>query len=336
MRKSSKVLIAILVGTLMMGSLTGCGDGITKSSVKLSKGDIKDNSIVITVGDNGVKYSEVKNYCYFLKMQYEGSFGDQIWSYKTGEDTTVGDEAKEEVINMITQLKIINEAAKEQKVTLTNDEKDEAVQKAEEMIGTASAEDKEEYFLSVQSLSNIYEENAIANKMFYIATDDADTDISDEEAKQIKIQYLQVMTNGTNRSGMQVALNDKEKATALKRAQQLYAEVAQAADFLTFAKNNTDAVDTELTIGKDSTKMDSAAVTAAFALQKDQMSELVEGESGYYIIKCVENEDADDTQARKEEIIADRQTKMFKKKYANWLKDYDVNISEAFWSALQI
>lgn len=336
MRKSSKVLTIILVCTLMAGALTGCGDVITKNSVKLSKGDIKDSSIVITVGDTGVKYSEVKNYCYFLKMQYEGSFGDQIWSYSTGTDMTVGDEAKEEIINMVTQLKIINEAAREQKVTLSNDEKDEAIQKAEEMISTATPEDKEEYFLSVQSLSNVYEENAIANKMFYIATDDADTNISDEEAKQIKIQFIEIITNGMNRSGMQVALNDKEKATALKRAQQMLADAAQAQDFLTFAKENTDAQEVELIMGKDTNKLDAAAVTAAFSLQKDQLSEVIQGDTGYYIIKCIETENPDETQARKEEIIADRQTKMFKKKYANWLKDYDVNISEAFWSVLEI
>lgn len=50
----------------------------------------------------------------------------------------------------------------------------------------------------------------------------------------------------------------------------------------------------------------------------------------------IENNDTDDTQAKKEEIIASRQTKMFKKKYAQWLKNYDIKISQAFWKVLQI
>ena len=134
MRRTNRIVALLLAGVMVAGSITGCSGSIKKKSAKLEKGDITDSSIVITVGDQGIKYSEVKNYCYFLKNQYEGSFGEKIWSYSVGKDTTIGDEAKEEVINMVTQLKVIKAAAEEQKVKLTNDEKDEAVQKAEEMI----------------------------------------------------------------------------------------------------------------------------------------------------------------------------------------------------------
>ena len=204
------------------------------------------------------------------------------------------------------------------------------------MIQTATQQDKQEYYLSVQSLSDIYEENALADKMFYVATDDVDNNISDEEAKQIKIQYLEVITNGTNASGKKVELNEKEKVTALKRVQQLKTQLTQADDFLTFAKANTDAADAELTIGRDTTKLSKEAIDAAFALEKGQTSDVITGSDGYYIIKCIENNDTDDTQAKKEEIIASRQTKMFKKKYAQWLKNYDIKISQAFWKVLEI
>lgn len=336
MRRTNRIVALLLAGVMVAGSITGCSSSIKKKSAKLEKGDITDSSIVITVGDQGIKYSEVKNYCYFLENQYEGSFGEKIWSYSVGKDTTIGDEAKEEVINMVTQLKVIKAAAEEQKVKLTNDEKDEAVQKAEEMIQTATQQDKQEYYLSVQSLSDIYEENALADKMFYVATDDVDNNISDEEAKQIKIQYLEVIINGTNASGKKVELNEKEKVTALKRVQQLKTQLTQADDFLTFAKANTDAADAELTIGRDTTKLSKEAIDAAFALEKGQTSDVITGSDGYYIIKCIENNDTDDTQAKKEEIIASRQTKMFKKKYAQWLKNYDIKISQAFWKVLEI
>ena len=145
-----------------------------------------------------------------------------------------------------------------------------------------------------------------------------------------------MITNGTNASGKKVELNEKEKVTALKRVQQLKTQLTQADDFLTFAKANTDAADAELTIGRDTTKLSKEAIDAAFALEKGQMSDVITGSDGYYIIKCIENNDTDDTQAKKEEIIASRQTKMFKKKYAQWLKNYDIKISQAFWKVLEI
>ena len=62
---------------------------------------------------------------------------------------------------MITQLKVINATAEEEDVTLTNDERDEALQKAEDLLRSADSKDKEEYHLSLQGLSSIYEENAL-------------------------------------------------------------------------------------------------------------------------------------------------------------------------------
>ena len=46
------------------------------------------------------------------------------------------------------------------------------------------------------------------------------------------------------------------------------------------------------------------------------------------------NEDA--TYAYKEKIIEERQTSMFKEKYAGWLKDCDVSISQKFWEEFEI
>lgn len=338
MKKSKRVAAGILAGCFSVSVLfTGCSGKSTGSkSVKLEQGAIEENSIVIKIGNIGVKYSEVQNYCYLMKAQYESSFGDKIWEYPVDKDATIGDEAKEEIVNMITQLKVINATAEEEKVSLTNDEKDEALQKAEKVMAEATEEDKQKYSLSVQGLSELYEENALANKMFYIATDDADTEVSEEEAKQIRIQYLQVMTEGTNQNGILIQLNDKEKAEALSRAEQLQKEAKNTNDFLELAKKNTDSATTELLIGKDNTQLEQEVITAAFALQKGKVSEVISTQTGYYIVYCVNDNDEDATYARREEIIEERQTKMFKKKYAKWLGDYEVSISQSFWKIFNI
>lgn len=323
MRKSRRMLTRLLAGALALGMLTGCNSkGKLGSGAKLETGEIQESSIVMKVGDIGVKYSEVRNYCYLLKEQYEGNFGSQIWDYKLDEKGTIGDEAKEEIINMITQLKIIGATAGSEKVTLTNDEKDEALQKAEEIIDASSDADRKNYCLSLQGLEKIYEENALANKMFYIATDAAETEVSDDEAKQINIAYLMV--------------KDTAEDAAAQKADRLLSEAKKADDFMEFAKENTESDIIEMTIGQDCTELDEEVVTAAFSLQKGEISPVVSGKNGYYIIYCVSDYDEDATYARKEAIIEERQTSMFKKKYVKWLGDYDVNISKSFWKIFAI
>lgn len=335
--RSNRILAGILVGTLVLGTFTGCGgDKKLGGGVRLENGEIQENSIVIKVGNTGVKYNEVLGYCYLLKAQYENSFGSGIWSYPLTKDGTIGDEAKEEIINMITQLKIISATAEEEKISLTNDERDETLQKAEDVINNASEQDKEKYKLSIQGLSEIYEENALANKMFYIATDDADTEVTNEEARQVKLEFFQILTAGTNKAGEKISLTSEEKSEARERANMLRSLSAKAESFLEFAKENTEGKVVELTIGQDTSELDRSVVTTAFSMKKGDISPVIGTSEGYYVLHCVEENDEEATYARREEIIAERQTKMFKEKYKEWLGDYQVNISKSFWKIFEI
>ena len=161
---------------------TGCGH---KKSSKEEKGTtVSSGTVVMMVGDDQVRYSEVMAYCYFLKCQYEDSFGKELWQYKLDDNETIGDQAKQEIVNMITQLKVISDVAQQQEVSLSADEQDEALRQAESLVQNAKAADKKEYGLSVQKISEIYQENLLAEKMFYVATDEADTNVTDEEASE--------------------------------------------------------------------------------------------------------------------------------------------------------
>jgi len=327
MRGNRRWLALLAAALLAAGSFSGCGpQEVFSSGIKLETGEIQDDSIVIKVGNTGVKYSEVRNYCYLLKEQYEGNFGSQLWDYPLDKGMTIGDEAKEEVISMITQLKIIAATAASDKVTLTNDEKDEALQKAEELLDDATAEDRKNYALSLQGLVKLYEENALANKMFYIATDDADTEVSDEEAKQVRIAYLFI------REGE----SEADQKNASGAAQNLCREAKKAKDFEKFAQEHTETDLMELTLGRDSRELGKQVTQAAFSLQKGQVSDVIHGKDGYYIICCMDDFDEDATYARREAIIEERQTDMFKTKYAEWLGDYEVNISKSFWKVFAV
>lgn len=339
MRKN-RMLALITLAILVLGMLAGCnGNGKTYRSVRLENGEIQDNSVVVSIGDIGVAYSKVRNYCYLLSSQYDKNFSHEVWEYPLGKESTIGDEAKEEVLSMVTQMAVISKTARKEKVTLGSDEKDQALQKAEELIKNASEEDKENYCLSLQQMTEVFEENLLAEKMFYIATDEVDTNISDRESRQRKIQYIRILTNGTTEDGVKVNLGENERAQAQKRAERLLQEAKKAEDFLAFAQKNTDGAKAEEIIGMPGQNMgelSETAVARAWELKKGQISPVVDGGDGYYIIRCLDEIDEEATYARKEKLIEQRQTEMFRKKYSSWLGDDEIRISKSFWKIFNI
>lgn len=337
--KYTKSVICVMLAASLMFSGCGRNKETTKKTVKsvrLETGDITQNSIVMKVGSTGVKYEEMLNYCYLLKKQYQGSFGKELWNYKIDDNTSIGDKAKKEVVSMVTQLKIIGENAASQGVTLDDDEKDQALLDAEELIKGASEKDKKKYALTIQNVQKMYEDNILANKMFYIATDDADTNVTDEEAKQIKIRYIKLITKGTDKNGRKVNMNAAQKAKTYNRMKEMLREAKKSESFADYAEANTDSRESEVTIGRDTKLLDKEAIDIAFSLKKGKMSNVIGGSTGYYIIYCVNDNDEDATYSRKEAIIEERQTKMFKEKYTKWLSDSKVDISNKFWDVFTL
>ena len=338
--RTAKGILCVLLAFVLM--LPGCSKtGVTKKNTKLETGVVEDTSIVIKAGNTGVKYSEVRNYCYLLKCQYEASFGAGLWKYQLDKDTTIGDEAKQEIVNIITQLKIIRKTADDMQISLTSDEKDEALRHAEEIVNSASAKDKEKYCLGVQGMAEVYEDNILAEKMFYVATDEADTVVTDDEARQVDIQYIEIVTKGKDRNGTNISMDAATKKEAAKRAERLLKEAKKTQDFAAFAEENTDAGDVSATIGRDNGLLGKKATDEVFKLKKGKFSNVIEskntdGTSGYFITYCVNSKNEDATYAYKEKVIEERQTSMFKEKYAEWLKKCDVSISQKFWEEFEI
>ncbi|MSS63938.1 peptidylprolyl isomerase [Velocimicrobium porci] len=331
--KKKLVLFGCTLGLMAM-VVSGCES--ESNTKKIDKKELEEESkeVLMSVGEESVSYEETFAYIYMLKKQYEPSMSGNIWDFQIEEGQTFGDYAKEQVIKEITQLKVIAQEANKQQIALDDDEKEEAKLNAIEFMKNVTDKEKEVYLLSEKTMTSIMEEHLLAQKMYDIATNEVDTTISDEEAKQITIQYLMVMTKGTDKNGNKVEMNQEERNAAKKKAKSLYKQAKDASSFYALAESNTDADSVDLTFGKNNMPADFGE--QAFQLKKGQLSNLIQGENGFYILYCVDDNDEDATTAKKEEIIQKNQDKLFRKKYKKWSKQYEVTIGTKLWDKIQL
>ena len=323
-----KLRIGLLM-TLLSFSLTACGGaGGNNAENQQSK------SALMIVGDENVTYEEAFAYIYMLKQQYETGMGEEIWDFQVGEGVSFQEYAKKQIIEEVTQLKIIAQEGEKLGIVLDEDEWIEAKNMASDFMKMVSEEDAKKYYLTEELMTNIYAEHILAEKVYEVSTNEIDTNIPDEEAKQITIQYLAVLTSGTDRNGNKVEMTDEEKKQAKKKAKNLYKKAKDLdISFYAFADANTDAKEVEITFGKNNIPEDFGE--EAMKLKTKKMSKLIAGKNGYYIVYCVSDFDEEATLAKKEEIIAQKQDKLFREKYKEWSQGYKLILSTAVWNEVE-
>lgn len=290
------------------------------------------NEIIIRVDDEEVSYSEVVLYLKYIQSYYENIFGEDIWDYKLGE-TTIGELAKKDVIDTIIERKITKKQWENYEVVITEEDEIKINDDSTDYLKNITQENTEYYGITSEEVYQFFFDNLMTERVYDAATMDVDTDVSDEVAKQITIQYLLVSTRKVADDGNIVELAEEKKNSAYIKAQELLTEAATVEDFASFSKSNTDSVEVEITIGKDD--LEKVIEDAAFALKTGEMSNIIEGSDGYYIIYCVDDYNEDATLEKKEEVIDERQSKEFIKLFEQWERDVEVEINEEVWDQIQ-
>lgn len=279
-----------------------------------SDGTIQMDDVILKVGEESVTYQEVLFYVYQAVNRFQTNLDDDVWDVKLEDGVTFNNCAKEGIMKELTELKIIGQQAETDGISLSEDEMVDVRQQAKVFLSSVSEEDKETYGFNESLLVDIYADHALANKMFDVTTGKVDTSISDEEVRQYSIQYLKVST--------------------LKEAKTLYKSAKKTDDFYSLAKENTEDDTVNLKFGVKDKPAEFG--DAAIKLQTGETSGIITGDTGYYIIYCVSDNDEDAASEKKEEIIQARQDAVFEKCYTEWSGNYNVVVSTKLWKKLTL
>ncbi len=301
--------------------------------------DVNAGELMAIIGTSRVYYNEAIVYLKSVQEEYETEYGDNIWDVDIlGNGRTFGEMMKDEVIKQITELKVLKSKAQEMGIALEEDEIAQAKVYAQDHYAGLSTDDINHYAITQELLQNIYEDNLLAQKVYENATINVDTNVADEQAKQITIQQILIHSVTKDNKGNKVALSQEDKQKALEKAQNLLKQAKSTDDFYSLAEANSESDQIEFTFGKGQAPKDysPAFETAAFALKTGEVSGLIETDYGWHILYCVSDFNEDATTQVKETMIEQRRSDMFAKLYSGWSSQYDVIVNSEAWNKISL
>lgn len=224
-RTSAKVVCGVLTAAMAVTGLSGCGGSTVVDGTKTAL-VVNDEEINLGKANFMLRYQQATMVNYYQTMssmfgqEYTLSF-DEPADASDEDSPTVGENLKEDALTSIEKAFLMRQHASEYSVELTEEEKQGAADAAAAFVEDNEEETLTKLGITQEDIQDVIEVYAIQTKMYNPMVADVDTEVSDEEAKQSKISYAKVSTEGTetDENGETVELTDEEKAEKKEIAQ---------------------------------------------------------------------------------------------------------------------
>lgn len=319
-----RIVSLVLAAVMTAAAMTGCGK-------------LDGSEVVAEVGDTKITADVANFYARYQQAQYEtyyASFmGTDLWAGEAEEGKTYEESVKESLLESLETLYVLDAHKSEYDVELTDEEK-ESIKKAADSFAKSNGEKEKEVISGdPETVQKVLELLTIQEKMRVAISKDVDTEVSDEEAAQKKLQYVRFAFTTTDEEGNSTTLSDEEKEELKAKAEEFGKGAGETPDFEAFAKEQGYEVST-VTFDDESTSLPQNLLIAADMLEEGAVTEVVEDSSAYYVGKLISLLDRDATDQKKETIISERKQDLFNDTCEKWRKDADIKVHKGVWNKI--
>lgn len=322
-----KKLLAVLGLTLALSTgITGCAG---------------NNSVAATINGKDITLGEVKTYVKYQQALYEQVYSvylnqDIDWTAVSNEETkqTMGDDAVSDFLTNYKEMVIVASHASDYGISLSDEETEEIKAAAKEFIEANSkaalkdmgaTEDTVISMLTYMTLQTLVEE---------AMRDTADQNVTDEEAAQKTISYVTISKAGTEQDedGNTVDLTEDELSALKEKAE----TISNSDDFDKAVKDASYTVETESYGEDDRGILEETVYEAADKLKEGELSDVIETDAMYYVVRMDSLLDEEATEARKDEIIEEREQEAYDTLYKEWSESGEFVTVDRVWNSIKI
>ena len=273
-----------------------------------------------------------------MSQGYGLDLGGLEWDEET-DGKSSGDQLKEDIMDELQQLYVLKSHAEEYNVSLSDEETQEISDKAQEFMDANDAASLEEMGIAKENVEEYLTLYAYQTKMEEAIRAGADTNVTDDVAKQSTVSYGVISFNSdeTDDDGNKIPLEGEEKDALKEKAQALLdawkeADDAATLDISEYAKEiDEDLSGLTYSFGDDDEILDTKLKEAARTLSDGELyQEVVEGETSFYVVRMDKTYDPEATEERKTAIVEERRQTLYNETLNGWVEDSSLELQSAW------
>ena len=294
--------------------LTGCNVGNAEFIIDLN--NVGRNDIFSINGMDCTKDEARLYLCNFQNIQ-GSAYGLDLWQYdysNINTNVTLEEYVKELTVVELSHIMCMNQLAEQMEITLTPEEVELVSKVAEEYYQSLTKEELKYMGIDKKELRESYERYAIAQKVYRSLIKGVNEEVSDDEARVIRIQ--------------QIFVKSEEKAKEVQQKLQS----GSGFDVVASSFNEASTIERYLARGEYAPEVDQAA----FHLENGEVSGMIKTADGYYFIKCINKYVEDLSEANKLTIIEKRTEEQFDDVFYGFIDNSTFELNEKVWAQIKV
>ncbi len=329
MKKRRSCIVTALCLVLMSALLSGC-KGLRRTEIVLTT-DFEEGE-VFRIANMSCYVPEVMVYLVNSENKYNEIFGPDIWKIPI-EGTTLENKYKDTILARLAQIKVMNLMASDQDFKITSDDELRVKAAARDYYASLNNAEKELLGVDEDTIYDLYYEFATADKLYHEITDKIEPEISDDEARIVTVRDILVKTYKPSAMGT-VSYDAVEKEEAYRRIEDIKQRIDEGADFDIIAES-TENEDSKIEYSFGRGVMPESYEQAAFDLTVGEVSDIVETQYGYHILKCVVAYDPEETDRNRQEIVKVKKQEAFNNIYDSYIQELTSNLNADLWDSVR-
>ncbi len=332
MKYLKRILAVGLATALTIMGLTACGSEGGDTKVVFTTGFGKDE--VFRIDNETCTRAEIMVYLTTTQNQYESVYGEEIWN-TTLDGVTLEENVKETVLAKIAQIKTMYLLAVEKGVVLDESQEALVAKTAEAYFQSLNETEVEQMGVTYETIEKLYHEYAMADVVYQQIIQDINPEISDDEARTITVQHILLRTVMSDGNGNVISYSPEDKQAAFEKISEIRElAISEEKDFAELASQYSD--DSTITYSFGKGEMDREFEEASFQLGTGEISEVVESEAGYHIIKCLNTFNREETDANKLKIVEERREEAFGREYDAFVATLARKLNQKVWDEISL